>query len=148
MRFFIEKGVFLVRKQNFYKTTIRLDKSTYNKLSQIAENRKEPLVNIIREMINKGLATEWVDENVDLISQVVRKQVDVSMKTHVERLASLSSKSGHMAATAAFLNVQALMDLVPKENRKNVREMYENARKMAAEYMRKKTKDWEGLEDE
>jgi len=41
-------------------------------------------------------------------------------------LARLSSKSGHISATAAFLNVQALIDLVPKENRKDVKPMYEN----------------------
>lgn len=34
------------------------------------------------------------------------------------------------------------MDLVPKENRKEVRTMYEKARKMAVEYMRTKTDDW------
>jgi hypothetical protein len=43
---------------------------------------------------------------------------------HVERLAALSSKSGHMSATAAFLNVQAFMDLVPSEKRKNLKELY------------------------
>lgn len=132
-------------ESNFHRTTIRLDRSTYNQLNIIAKNRKEPLANIIRETIKKGIATDWVDENVDLISQIVRQQVDLSMKTHVERICSLSSKSGHMSATSAFLNVQALMDLVPTEKRKDVKEMYESARKKSAEYMRTKTEDWEGI---
>lgn len=64
------------------------------------------------------------------------------MKPHIERLAKLSSKSGHMSATAAFHQIQALMDLVPDEKRKNVFEMYESARKKAAKYMRTRTDDW------
>lgn len=130
-------------ESNFYKTTIRLDKTTYNQLNNIAQSCNKPLANVIREVIKKGLASEWVDENVNLITHIVKQQVDAVMKPHVERLAKLSSKSGHMSATSAFLNVQALMDLVPDEKRKNVLEMYENARKKSAEYMRTKTDDWE-----
>lgn len=130
-------------EQNFYKTTLRLDQETYNKLNAIAEVRKESLAEVLRDTVKKGLAIEWADENQSLIADVVRKQVDKAMIMHVDRLAKLSSKSGHMSATAAFLNVQALIDLVPKEQRKNVREMYDNARKKAVEYMRTKTTDWE-----
>ena len=73
--------------------------------------------------------------------------MELVLKPHTERLAALSSKSGHMAAAAAFLNVQALMDLVPKENRRSVREMYDNARKKAFAYMRTKANDWDGIPD-
>ena len=127
---------------NFYKSTIRLDKNTYDKLEQIANQRGEKLANIIRETINKGLASEWMDENKELIANTVRQQIDIAIKPHIERLAKLSSKSGHMSATAAFLNVQALMDLVPDTKRKATREMYDSARKKAAAYMKTPTEDW------
>lgn len=129
-------------ESNFYKTTIRLDQETYNQITEIAKNRGESIANVIREQIRKGLASDWIDENSDMIADIVRKQMDIAMKPHVERLAALSSKSGHMSATAAFLNVQALMDLVPVEKRKNVREMYESARKKAAQYMKTKADDF------
>lgn len=128
---------------NFYKTTIRLDKITYDKLNEISENRQEPLANIIREYIKKGLAKEYIEDSKDIIASVVREQVELVIKPHVERLAKISSKSGHMSGTAAFLNVQALMELVPKEQKRSVREMYNKARKMAVEYMRSKTEDWD-----
>lgn len=69
--------------------------------------------------------------------------MEIVIRPHIERLAKLASKSRHMSATAAFLNVQALMDLVPIERKKDVREMYESARKKAVEYMRTKTYEWE-----
>lgn len=129
--------------ENFYKTTIRLDKKTYEQLNEIAKNRDEKLAFVIRKYIEKGLAIEYVDESKDIIATLIREQLDAVLKPYVKRLAALSSKSGHMSATAAFLNVQALMDLVPAEKRKNVREMYESARKKSAAYMKTKTKDWE-----
>lgn len=61
----------------------------------------------------------------------------------MERLAALSSKGGHMAARATFLNVQALMDLVPPENRKDVRAMYESASKKAVAYMHMPVEEYE-----
>lgn len=130
-------------KSNFYKSTIRLDQTTYNQLNKIAQSRNKPLATVIRETIKKGLSVEWIDENVDTVSKIVRQQLDLTLKPHVNRLAKLSSKSGHMSATAAFLNVQAFMDLVPKEKRKDVIELYNNARKKAVEYMKTNTKDWE-----
>lgn len=130
-------------ERDFYKTTIRLDRETYKTLNNIAVNKNEPLANIIRETIKEGLINKITEENADLIAVTVRQQLEIVLKPHIERLAALSSKSGHMSATAAFLNVQALMDLVPTEKRKDVLAMYESARKKAVAYMRTNTKDWE-----
>ena len=125
-------------EQNFYKSTIRLDKKTHNRLEQISNSTGDSMAETIRKAIEKGLALEWADENIDLIAQVVREQVEIALKPSVERICSLTSKTGHMSATSAFLNVQALMDLVPTERQKDVREMYNNAQKKAAEHMRAK----------
>lgn len=129
-------------ESNFYKSTLRLDKKTFDKLNRIAQSEDESLADVIRKIIRKGLAMEFIDESEDIICNIVRKQIDIAIKPHIERLAKLASKSGHMSATAAFLNVQTLMDLVPKENRKNVKAMYDSARKKAVEYMRIRTEDW------
>lgn len=129
----------------FKRYSLCLDDKTYNSIKTISESTGKSIAEVSRELIEKGLASDWVNENNELIANIVRQQIDIAVKPHVERLAALSSKAGHMSATAAFLNVQALMDLVPKENRKNVREMYENARKKAAEYMKSKAEDWKGI---
>lgn len=132
----------------FKRYSLCVDEKTYNAIKSISETTGSSVADVSRQLITKGLATEWVDENVDLVSSIVRQQLEVVMKPHVERLAKLSSKSGHMAATAAFLNVQALMDLVPPERKKDVKVMYDSARKKAAEYMKTKAEDWEGIEQD
>ena len=129
---------------NLRKLTIKIPEDTYAVIEKMASKNGDNVSETIRILLNKSLILEWFKENEDLMAAMLRQQMELVLKPHTERLSALSSKSGHMAATAAFLNVQALMDLVPKENRKNVREMYDNARKKAAEYMRTKTEDWEG----
>lgn len=121
---------------------IKFHKKVHDQIQIISENNGDSFSETVRKLVNRGLTEKVYEENMDLISQVVRHQLEIVMKPHVERLAALSSKSGHMSATAAFLNVQALMDLVPKEQRKDVRVMYENARKKAAGYMKIKVEDW------
>lgn len=127
----------------FKRYSLCVDEQTYKNIENIVKTTGESRAEVTRKLLKRGLASEWIDENADMITYIVRQQVDAVMKTHVERLAALTSKSGHMSATAAFLNVQALMDLVPKENRRDVIPMYENARKKAVEYMRTRTKDWD-----
>ena len=126
----------------FHKVTFRLSNVIYKELEAISKNRDESISFIIREYISKGLAKDYVDDSKDIIALIVREQLQLVLKPNIERLARITSKAGHMSATAAFLNVQALMDLVPTEHKKDVREMYEKARKKAVTYMKIKTEDW------
>ncbi len=125
----------------FKRYSLCIGDSVYEKIENISNSTNRSIAEVTRDLLEKGLSMEFMDESKDVIANIVRNQMDIAMKPHIERLAKLSSKSGHMSATAAFLNVQALMDLVPKENKKNVKEMYESARKKAAEYMRTRTED-------
>lgn len=125
------------------KISVRINSDVYNQLEIIAAKRGDTISDVTRDLINAGLNERVLEENTDLIGQIVRQQIDAVMKVHVERLAKLSSKTGHMAATAAFLNVQALMDIVPPERRKDVRAMWESARKKAAAYIKTPTSEFE-----
>ncbi|MGE4282312.1 MAG: ribbon-helix-helix protein, CopG family [Clostridia bacterium] len=129
----------------FQQVHLRVEEEIYNKITKIAEQNKESIAEVIRQLVRDGLALKVTEENTDLIAKIVRQQMEIVIKPHIERLAALSSKSGHMSATAAFLNVQALMDLVPKENRKDIRPMYESARKKSAAYMKTRAEDWDNV---
>lgn len=126
----------------FKKYSVCVDDQTYEMLTNMAKVEGTNLAEVTRKVLKKGLAAEWVDENKDMVSTIVREELRAVLKPSIERLAKISSKSGHMSATAAFLNVQALMSLVPKENQRPVRAMYEKARKMAVGYMKSKTEDF------
>ena len=123
--------------------SIRLDEDTLKQIDKIKANEGESRSDVIRQLIKNGLEERVLEENTDLIAKLVRQQMEVVIKPHIERLAALSSKGGHMSATATFLNVQALMDLVPNDKRKDVLAMYEDARKKAVAYMRTSTSNLE-----
>ncbi|MGH4117187.1 hypothetical protein [Clostridium sp.] len=127
----------------FKRYSLCLDDKTYNSIKQISESTGNSIAEVSRELIKKGLAKEYVGDSEDMMTSIVRKQMEVVLKPNIERLARIASKSGHMSATAAFLNVQALMDLIPIERRKDVRTMYEKARCKAVSYMRTKAADFE-----
>lgn len=116
--------------------SVTVDERTAEEIEAIAKKTGESQSEVTRELIKKGLAAGWVDENVDVIAHIVRQQLEAVIKPHVERLAKISAKSGIMAATATFLNVQAFQDLVPTEKRKDPIALYEKARKKAYLYMK------------
>ncbi len=116
--------------------SISIDTNVAEEIDAISKKTGDSIAEVTRQLIKKGLAAGWVDENADMITHIVRQQLEAVMKPHVERLAKLSVKSGIMSATSTFLNVQAFQDLVPKEMRKLPIDMYEKARKKAAEYMK------------
>ena len=132
----------------FHKITFRANNDIYKKVKNIADQEGESISKILRQLVEDGLTLKVGNENKDILASIVREQLEIVLKPSVERLAKISSKSGYMSATAAFLNVQALMDLSPVERRKDVREMYEKARKRAVTYMKIKTEDWEYRENE
>ena len=128
--------------KSFEQIHLRLDEKTIEQIKSISKKDGDSMAETTRKLIKKGLASDWIDENADMLIHLIRQQLEAVLKPSVERLAKLSVKSGVMAATATFLNVQAFQDLVPTENRKIPVEMYDKARKKAAEYMKMPTDDF------
>lgn len=129
------------------KISVKLDADMHDRIEQIAIKENESVSQVVRNLIDIGLNERVLEENTELIAKVVRQQMDIVIKPHIERLAALSSKTGHMAGTATFLNVQAFLDLVPNEKRKDVMAMYEKARKKSAVYMKTPTSDKSVIDD-
>lgn len=122
--------------------SITLNDKTASQVENLANTTGNSLAEVTRELIKKGLAAEWVNENTDRVTHIVRQQLEAVLKPNIERLAALSSKTGYAAATAMFLTVQAFMDLVPVEKKRIPKEMYEKGRKRAIEFMRTPIAEW------
>lgn len=125
-----------MKEERIHPTTIRLDSETYNLLKNIAEKNQTTLAEILRQIIKKGLERDYVDNSEDLIAEIVHKELEVVIKPHINRLAALISKSGHASVASMFLNAQSIMDFVPTEKRKDVKEVHEKAMKKAVAYMK------------
>lgn len=128
-----------------HRFSITVDEETYKKLTERSKSTGESIAESARYFMKRGIGLSFAEDSLDIIASVVRQQMEVTIKPHVERLAALSSKTGHMASRSTFLNVQALQDLVPAEKKKDVVAMYDKASKKAAEYMRSRLDD-EGVD--
>lgn len=127
--------------QKFKMFSLRVPDKIYSQIEAISNSTGKNVAEVTRELISKGLASDWVDENTTLISSIVRRQLESLLNPKVERLAALICKSGIMSATATFLNVQAFQDLIPQEKKKDPIDMYNKARKRAVEYIKTKEED-------
>lgn len=121
-----------MKNERIHPTIVRLDNGTYNLLKSISEKNDTSLADTLRITIQKGLERDYVDNSADLIANIVHKELEVVLKTHTNRLASLSSKTGH-AAVASFYVFEhtSYYDFVPPERRKDAKDMYEKAMKKA-----------------
>ena len=125
------------------KISVKLYSRQYETIEAIANKNGESISEVVRKLIDQALSERVVEQNTDLMTKIIRQQLEATLKPHVERICAISSKGGHMAAASAFLNTQALMDLVPVERKKDARQMYENARKKAVAYMKTKTDEFD-----
>ena len=123
--------------------SISIEDKMYDEIEAVAQKTGVSLAEAGRRIMGKGLASGWVDENTDMITHIVRQQLEAVLKPQIERLAKLCVKSGIMSATSTFLNVQAFQDLVPTERRKIPVELYEKARKKAALYFKTPTDEFD-----
>ena len=130
----------------FKRLSVSVDDQLYEKITNIANKTGDSTAETMRKLMRIGLTEKITEDNTDLIANVVRSQMEVVIKPHIERLAKLSSKTGHMASTATYLNVQAFQDLVPPERKKDVRHLYEKARKKAFKYMSTPTREQKPLD--
>ena len=104
--------------------SIILDEKTALQVENLANKTGSSLAEITRELIKKGLSSEWVEENTDTVAHIVRQQMEVVLKPHM------------------FLTVQAFMDLVPPDKKRIPKDMYEKGRKKAVEFMRTPIAEW------
>ena len=80
-------------------------------------------------------------DNVDLISRILRQELQAVLGRYFERLIALQAKTCVQAGTAAYLSAEALSSFVPNQLQRDFVEAYEAARKKAVQYTRQHNTD-------
>ncbi|WP_246187528.1 hypothetical protein [Neomoorella glycerini] len=104
----------------------------YNALASLSIRRKESIAVTIRRLLSQAISEEAAVDGKDVITDAVRRAMRDVLKPTEDRLAKLASKAARMAATATYLNTQVIGDL----GRRDVLQIYNEARKRAAAYLR------------
>lgn len=111
------------------------DINTYTQINNLAKKNNTTAAALIREWSLKGLTGELAVENLDLITQIIRKQLQSILVPEIDRLASLSAKTCIQATTALYLAIDVLDSLPPSKNLDTIA-AYEMARKKAVMYLK------------
>lgn len=120
--------------------SVTLDRDSYNKVKIIAHKQNRDMSDLIREWTIQGMNGELTEKNLEIIVPIIREQIKNVIEPMLERSISLTAKTCIQAGTAAYLSADSILKFVPKEQREDVRESYEKARKQAIEYTRSKVK--------
>ncbi len=102
------------------------------------ENNVKYKAQACRELLVMGTTSEFNQEQLDMISQVVKSELESQMKTHNKRIKSIFYKAGMMASTSTFLCVGVLRDMIKGEKKKNISMLYDKASKFAVKEVKKK----------
>lgn len=121
--------------------SITFDDETYKQLKNIASRNNISIAETVRgytcEMLN-GQVSRY---NVDLISRILRQELQAVLGRYFERLIALQAKTCVQAGTAAYLSAEALSSFVPNQLQRDFVEAYEAARKKAVQYTRQHNTD-------
>lgn len=115
---------------------LKITDDMHKTLNAIAQSEDKSMSEVIRNLVQRGLERDYIDNSADLIADIVHRELEVVLKTHTNRLAALTSKVGHASVASMFLNLQAFLDLVPPDKRRDVKEIHEKAMKKAVVYMK------------
>ncbi|MBE3573622.1 MAG: hypothetical protein IMW95_11870 [Moorella humiferrea] len=114
-----------------------LPEETYEALMSLAARRNEPVSAVARRMLVNAIAEEAAADGKDVIIDAVRRAMREVLKPAEDRMAKLAAKAAMAAATAMYLNTQVIGDL----GRKDVLQIYSEARKRAVAYLRERDEE-------
>lgn len=121
------------------------DLETYSQICHIAAINNISASEQMRRWAIEGINGTVCKSNIDLISKILRHELQSIINPKIERLAALSAKTCVQSSTATYLSAQTISKLLPEELQEDYEEVYNLARKKAALYTKTKL---EGSEDE
>ena len=104
-------------------------------------SRNITIPDLIREHIDQGMTINYQVQNIDLIERIIREQLFAILNPMMNRIAALQSKTCIQAATASYLNAEAINKFVPEKYQEEYLDVYEAARKKAIAYTRNKNSE-------
>lgn len=117
------------------------DDNTYEIISKMAAKENVTDSEIVRKYFLEGIKLQVSDDNIDLITNIIRTQLKDVMQPNIDRICSLIAKTCVSSAQATYLTAETIAKFVPQDLQVDVNEVYEKARLKAIEYTKKKVND-------
>ncbi|MBS6953490.1 MAG: hypothetical protein KH230_09675 [Enterocloster asparagiformis] len=119
---------------NRHGITVWFDDELYDRLKKYAGPGE--MNNCIRQWTEEGLSGTLCEKNLELITRVLREQLQIVLNPYMERMISVSSTNGLQAGTSLYLQLEVLDRLLPADQQVEAKFAYEMARKKALAFSR------------
>lgn len=117
---------------NYTEIKIRLLPETFKSLKLIASKNNEPVAVVVRRILSKNVSEEAVIDNINTVSDVVRRVVRDVIRAETDRLAKLIVKNMKASAASMYQGAQIVEDI----GQNSGKDILENSIKMAVEYIK------------
>ena len=119
-----------MKQSDTVKISLRLDEDTYNKLCVISKSNSSTISQVIRDYINVGVGLKTTSDDIDRISEIIKRQVENVCEQPIERLIKIVIKNIKSAEASKYI----LCSLLKEFSNENVDEIIENAETQAIIY--------------
>lgn len=110
-------------------------------IQQIAAQEQRPMSEVLRDLVEKGLAVSGAGIEQDHLYETVRQAVEEVTRPSVERLAKISAKATQISSAAFFMSIFAATRGVGVEEQTEIQEAAESARRLGIQYLKLKDRD-------
>ena len=107
----------------------------------MADRAGIPRTEQIRRFIDKGLAIEGYEENLEIINGVIRQELSLQIKKLGNRLAGLINRLTIISAAGYYANIAIISDLIDRDRYSSFEKIESAARKKALAYANQKDAD-------
>lgn len=112
-----------MKQSDTVKISLRLDKDAYNKLCVISKSNSSTISQVIRDYIDVGVGLRTTSDDIDKISEIIKKQVENVCEQPIERLIKIVIKNIKSTESSKYI----LCSLLKEFSNENVDEILENA---------------------
>lgn len=115
---------------------VRLAPETREIIDRIAEAEGKSRSEVVRSLIDKGLAAGGYLPGLRELDEVVRETMISVLQPSVTRLAAISAKAAHIGAAAFFMAMYAARLSAPSAQRDELDAVASKARRLGVEYLK------------
>jgi hypothetical protein len=105
-------------------------------IEKVAAKKNVFASDVIRDYVNKGLSVTGYEDNIELISGIIRQVVSAEIGRQANRLAAMLFKVGIITSSNYFLAVKMLSDVISPSLQEDFKDINSNARKLGIDYMK------------
>ena len=122
-------------------TSIYVTKDTLDTIDKLANRAGITRNEQIRRFIDKGLAIDSYEDNLEIINGVIRQELSLQIKKLGNRLAGLINRLTIISAAGYYANIAIVSDLIDRDRYSSFEKIEQLARKRALAYANQKDAD-------